>query len=108
MSTSKPTEPLSAADVVLDPSRRMGQAHVAVGKAVQAGLLPKLDGSIPCVDCGAPAVNYDHRDYLRPLDVHPVCRSCNWRRGRGLNWDAPVPVSRRRWHRSAAWLIGRS
>lgn len=34
-----------------------------------------------CVDCGRPAEQYDHRDYARPLDVEPVCRSCNVMRG---------------------------
>lgn len=34
-----------------------------------------------CVDCARPARDRDHRDYLRPLDVEPVCRPCNQRRG---------------------------
>ena len=34
-----------------------------------------------CVDCGRTAQSYDHRDYDRPLDVVPVCRSCNLKRG---------------------------
>jgi hypothetical protein len=37
-----------------------------------------------CVDCGAPAVFYDHRDYDKPFDVVPVCRSCNIRRGTAM------------------------
>lgn len=40
-----------------------------------------------CVDCGAVAEVYDHRDYSKPLDVQPVCRSCNLKRGPGLNKD---------------------
>lgn len=52
-----------------------------VASAITRGVLPKLDGSIACTDCGAPACEYDHRDYSRPLDVQPVCRSCNKRRG---------------------------
>lgn len=55
--------------------------HMAVSKAVRKGLLPKLDGSIVCVDCGAPAEVYDHREYAKPLEVDPVCRGCNVRRG---------------------------
>lgn len=54
---------------------------IAVAKAKKGGVLPILDGSIPCVDCGRPAAVYDHRDYDRPLDVEPVCRPCNSRRG---------------------------
>ncbi len=34
-----------------------------------------------CRDCGAQAEVYDHRDYSKPLDVEPVCRSCNAHRG---------------------------
>jgi hypothetical protein len=34
-----------------------------------------------CVDCGAQARDYDHRDYNKPLEVNPVCRRCNLRRG---------------------------
>lgn len=34
-----------------------------------------------CADCGNKADSYDHRDYLRPLMVTPVCRSCNSKRG---------------------------
>lgn len=49
--------------------------------AVSLGLLPKLDGSVPCIDCGKPATDYDHRDYNKPLDVEPTCRSCNIKRG---------------------------
>jgi hypothetical protein len=59
-------------------------AQYAVLKARRQGLLPALNGSIACVDCGEPAAHYDHRDYSKPLDVVPVCRSCNCRRGPGL------------------------
>lgn len=34
-----------------------------------------------CVDCKAPAICYDHRDYFLPLEVEPVCLRCNLRRG---------------------------
>jgi hypothetical protein len=56
-------------------------AHSAVRRAVKNGLLPRLDGTIKCVDCGDPAKQYDHRDYSKHLEVNPVCRSCNLRRG---------------------------
>lgn len=52
-----------------------------VQKAKACGLLPQLDGSIACTDCDGAAYAYDHRDYSRPLDVEPVCQSCNLRRG---------------------------
>lgn len=56
-------------------------ARAAVAQAIRDGKLPRLDGTIQCVDCGKPAKNYDHREYARPLDVQPVCRSCNLKRG---------------------------
>lgn len=36
-----------------------------------------------CADCGDRAIQYDHRDYNKPLVVDPVCQSCNLRRGPG-------------------------
>jgi hypothetical protein len=38
-----------------------------------------------CCDCGADAKNYDHRDYTKPLEVDPVCFSCNYKRGPALD-----------------------
>lgn len=55
-------------------------AHRAVWRAVHSGAMPPAFAYF-CVDCGADAHEYDHRDYNRPLDVDPVCRSCNRRRG---------------------------
>jgi len=57
------------------------KASRLVFKAVARGDLPRLDGTITCVDCGKPAKVYEHRDYDRPLDVSPVCISCNVKRG---------------------------
>lgn len=55
-----------------------------VDAAKASGFLPELDGSIACIDCGAAAQHYDHRDYSRPLNVEPVCVSCNCKRGPGV------------------------
>jgi hypothetical protein len=55
-------------------------ALLAVRKAVREGRLPSVKSQC-CVDCGGPAAGYDHRNYDKPLDVVPVCRSCNQRRG---------------------------
>lgn len=54
-----------------------------VAKAIRAGAL-QPPRSFACVDCGAQAIEYDHRDYNRPLMVDPVCRSCNLRRGQAI------------------------
>lgn len=50
-----------------------------VARAVAHGDIPRAL-NFSCVDCGAPAVEYDHRHYTFPLDVAPVCRSCNLKR----------------------------
>jgi hypothetical protein len=41
-----------------------------------------------CVDCGADAQVYDHRDYSKPYEVDPVCQKCNLKRGRA-KWSVP-------------------
>jgi hypothetical protein len=56
--------------------------------------LPSLKtGEYACVDCGGVALEYDHRDYGRPVEVEPVCRSCNKRRGRA-KWPQPREFKR--------------
>lgn len=56
------------------------QAHKAVARARARGQL-QAPSELECVDCGVPAIEYDHRDYSRPLDVEAVCRRCNLKRG---------------------------
>lgn len=60
------------------------KAGPLVAKAIKAGKLMPI-AECTCVDCGDPAHHYDHRDYEKPLEVDPVCRSCNYLRGSGLN-----------------------
>jgi len=61
-------------------------AHNLVAKAIRKGRLEALiDGKTDCVDCGSVASEYDHRDYLKPLEVDPVCHRCNIRRGPAEN-----------------------
>lgn len=58
------------------------RAHYAVDCAITAGSLPDLEQLfVKCSDCSEAACFYDHRDYLEPLDVVPVCRRCNGLRG---------------------------
>lgn len=65
-------------------------AHKAVGNAVRQGRLPR-PGAYRCVDCGnRQAEVYDHRDYSKPLQVAPVCRSCNVMRGPASEPDPSV------------------
>lgn len=53
--------------------------YSAVRTAIRKGLLPTPLSKL-CVDCGTPATEYDHRDDRFPLNVEPVCHSCNIRR----------------------------
>lgn len=61
--------------------RKNGQAQAAyeVNKAVRNGTIPHFS-NFNCVDCGKPAQCYEHRDYNKPLEVEPTCKSCNTRR----------------------------
>ena len=56
------------------------RAHRMVKAAIKRGVLPP-PSELGCADCLNDAQVYDHRDYRKPLDVDPVCRSCNRRRG---------------------------
>lgn len=60
------------------PVRNLARARLL--SAQRRGEMPH-PGTLPCADCARPAQCYDHRDYDRPLDVAPVCRSCNQKRG---------------------------
>ena len=61
----------------------MTAACAAVARAIKSGVL-KPARDFHCVDCGGQATDYDHRDYGKPLQVDPVCRSCNKLRGPGI------------------------
>jgi hypothetical protein len=64
-----------------DLRQKAKEAAVRKIKAeIKAGRMPPA-ATHKCVDCGEPASMYDHRDYSKPLEVSPVCRSCNWERG---------------------------
>jgi hypothetical protein len=66
------------------------KAYTKVQWARRKGILPPPSVHV-CVDCGAQAAVYDHRDYNKPLDVEPVCVPCNAQRGAALpaNNDDP-------------------
>lgn len=65
------------------------QATRVLLAAIKAGQIPSARG-LPCHFCGGEATDYEHRSYLRPLDVKPACRSCNLMRGPAI-WRAPEP-----------------
>lgn len=65
------------------------KAQTEVAKAIRRGDLKRASDHL-CADCGKQAEQYDHRDYSRPLDVEPVCRRCNARRGPG-KWVKHAP-----------------
>jgi hypothetical protein len=59
------------------------KAILLVQREKYAGRLPVLSQvTTACVDCGKRAVYYEHRDYKQPLNVVPVCASCNCKRGK--------------------------
>ena len=69
---------------LVDPRVAKLAARRQVRDATFTGRLPRLPREYrACVDCGARALIWDHRDYSRPLDVQPVCRQCNIARGPG-------------------------
>lgn len=78
------------------------RAMRAVAKAIRTGAIPRAN-TLYCVDCGRFAWGYDHRDYARPLDVQPVCRRCNIKRGPALQL---APGSRVRLHHAANAATG--
>lgn len=60
------------------------KARQSTKTAVRLRKIPH-PSTLKCVDCGAKANSYDHRDYKKPLKVDPVCMPCNRKRGRGKN-----------------------
>lgn len=61
-----------------------GKARLIVKLAIEEGRLAPITQDTKCTDCDKPAREYDHRDYNKPLDVDPVCRGCNLKRGSGI------------------------
>ena len=70
-------------------NKALYRACKIVERAIKKGALPSPRGLI-CVDCGGIASDYEHRDYAKPLEVVPVCRSCNAKRGPAI-LSASVP-----------------
>lgn len=67
-----------------------GKAQFKVAAAIRRGTLAH-PSKFDCVDCGAKACVYDHRRYSAPLDVVPVCKRCNNRRG-PAEWGTSPPT----------------
>lgn len=66
-------------------------ANKVISTEIRLGRLQRAK-TLTCVDCGAPGHDWDHRDYSRPLDVQPVCRSCNIKRGPALRPELVEPT----------------
>lgn len=60
-------------------------AKQAIARAVVRGEMPPAR-QLRCFDCGVQALDYDHRDYTKPMNVQALCRSCNLLRGPADNW----------------------
>lgn len=64
----------------------LSQAKGKVNYAIKKGILKSLRKNIiPCSYCGYRARYYEHRDYNKPLDVMPVCASCNQNLGNAIH-----------------------
>ena len=73
-----------------NPERTGKQKAMAlVSNAIKKGFLAPVKTLI-CVDCGNPAQAYDHRDYNFPLNVVPVCRKCNYKRGPAISLNSLI------------------
>ena len=71
----------------VSPQRIRRRAWDLVRDAVKRNGTLREPTSYDCIDCGEPAKCFDHRDYTKPLQVDPVCYSCNTNRGHGY----PLP-----------------
>jgi hypothetical protein len=58
-------------------------ALFAVAREIRLGNL-RRPSELVCADCERQAQQYEHRDYRKPLEVVPICRSCNMKRGPAL------------------------
>jgi hypothetical protein len=61
-------------------------ANGAVNNAVRDGRLYRQ----PCSMCGAPKAQAHHEDYLKPLDVDWLCRSCHLSKHGKRAWDKRI------------------
>lgn len=65
--------------------RAQSRCSALMWKGIKLGLIPNRIGEL-CVDCGKTAAAHDHRDWSKPLEVDPVCLSCNKKRGPAAPW----------------------
>ena len=85
------TSKLRCAKCIPMYSQIISRAHARVLYAVRSGRLAHPFSKL-CVDCGAPAAEYDHRDYSQPLLVVPVCKILNDPLARSFFLEQPVLV----------------
>ena len=84
------TRPLLTARQYRLKVKWMKHAHMAVRVEIRAGrMCAAKDSGLPCIDCGAPAAHWEHRDYGKALEVQPTCRRCNARRGPAIFPNRP-------------------
>lgn len=76
--------------MAIDRYAIQSRAQKLVTNAIRAGRLAPASESL-CVDCGRWATVYDHRSYAAPLDVVPVCSSCNVKRGPAVDSPRILP-----------------
>lgn len=107
---------LSVRAFLVDIGSGKMRAGSAVASAVKRRTLQRPSEYF--CSCGQKAAQYDHRDYNKPLDVEPICRRCNIRRGSAIpkNWTVDEwkqyvrsllknPVCRRPYLRHASKIV---
>lgn len=60
------------------------KAYGKISWAIKQNEIPR-PSVFRCFDCPSRAEVYDHRDYLKPYEIEPVCKICNYKRGPGKN-----------------------
>jgi len=72
------------ASIAREYKRLSIKAGGKINNDVKHERLPRPN-TLGCSDCSNTARIYDHRDYLAPLDIEPVCDGCNSHRGMAIN-----------------------
>jgi len=65
----------------------LARAAQILRRAKKRGQIAEIGPGMLCFYCSVQATEYDHRDYNKPLDVDPVCHSCNLLLGPAIPWD---------------------
>lgn len=77
---------------ILHPEKN--RTRGTVSQLIGLGKIPPAR-SLRCVDCGAKAKEYDHRDYTKRRLIEPVCKPCHNKRTKHWTANARNPTAKR-------------